>query len=35
MDRRLVQASDLGVRLEIVAGLPIWEPQPLLKHQVV
>jgi hypothetical protein len=34
MDRRLVQASDLGVRLEIVAGLPIWEPHPLLKHQV-
>jgi Uma2 family endonuclease len=33
MDRRLLQANELGIRLEIVAGLPIWEPQPLLKHQ--
>jgi Uma2 family endonuclease len=33
MDWRLLQASELGIRLEIVAGLPIWEPQPVLKHQ--
>ncbi len=33
MDRRLLQANELGIRLEIVAGLPIWEPQPVLKHQ--
>jgi Uma2 family endonuclease len=33
MDWRLLQANELGIRLEIVAGLPIWEPQPVLKHQ--
>ncbi|NJP06692.1 MAG: Uma2 family endonuclease [Chloroflexaceae bacterium] len=33
MDRRLLQAHELGIRLEMVAGLPIWEPQPVLKHQ--
>ncbi len=33
MDWRLLQADKLGIRLEIVAGLPIWEPQPVLKHQ--
>ncbi|MDM8567278.1 Uma2 family endonuclease [Candidatus Halobeggiatoa sp. HSG11] len=29
----LLQADDLGVRLEIVNGLPIWEAQPLYRHQ--
>ena len=33
MDKRLVQADELGLRLEIVGGLPIWEPHPVLKHQ--
>ncbi len=33
MDRRLLQADELGIRLEIVAGLPIWEPHPVWKHQ--
>ncbi len=33
MDWRLLRADELGIRLEIVAGLPIWEPQPVLKHQ--
>lgn len=33
MERRLLQAHELGIRLEIVAGLPIWEPHPVLKHQ--
>lgn len=29
----LLRADELGVRLEIVAGLPIWEAQPVWKHQ--
>lgn len=29
----LLRANELGVRLEIVGGLPIWEAQPLYKHQ--
>jgi Uma2 family endonuclease len=33
MDSRLLQAAELGVRLEIVGGLPIWEAQPVYKHQ--
>lgn len=33
MDARLLRANELGVRLEIVGGLPIWEAQPLYKHQ--
>lgn len=30
---KLLHADELGVRLEIVGGLPIWEPQPLYRHQ--
>jgi Uma2 family endonuclease len=30
---RLLAADELGVRLEIVSGLPIWEAHPLPKHQ--
>ena len=33
MDSRLLQAEELGIRLEIVSGLPIWEAQPLYRHQ--
>lgn len=33
MDQRLLQANELGVRLEIVGGLPIWEAHPIYKHQ--
>jgi len=29
----LLRASELGIRLEIVDGLPIWEAQPLYRHQ--
>ena len=29
----LLRAEELGVRLEIVNGLPIWEAQPLYRHQ--
>lgn len=28
-----IQADDLGIRLEIVGGLPIWEAHPVWKHQ--
>lgn len=33
MDPRLLRADELGIRLEIVGGLPIWEPHPVWKHQ--
>ena len=33
MDPRLLQANELGIRLEIVGGLPIWEAHPVYKHQ--
>lgn len=33
MDSRLLQADELGVKLEIVNGLPIWEAQPVYRHQ--
>jgi Uma2 family endonuclease len=28
-----LKAEELGIRLEIVRGLPIWEAQPVWKHQ--
>lgn len=33
MEQRLMRANELGIRLEMVAGLPIWEPQPVYRHQ--
>jgi Uma2 family endonuclease len=33
MDQKFLKADELGIRLEIVNGLPIWEPYPVLKHQ--
>jgi hypothetical protein len=33
MDPKFLRAEELGIRLEIVAGLPIWEPHPVWKHQ--
>lgn len=33
MDRNLLRADELGIRLEIVGGLAIWESSPLIKHQ--
>ena len=33
MDSRLLRADELGIRLEMVGGLPIWEPHPIYKHQ--
>ena len=33
LNPQFLSADELGVRLEIVNGLPIWEAQPLYKHQ--
>ncbi|MBI3246039.1 MAG: Uma2 family endonuclease [Deltaproteobacteria bacterium] len=33
MDAKFLRADELGIRLEIVAGLPIWESHPLYRHQ--
>lgn len=33
MDSKFLRADELGIRLEIVSGLPIWEPHPVYKHQ--
>ena len=33
MNPQLLNAEDLGVRLEIARNLPIWEASPLYKHQ--
>jgi Uma2 family endonuclease len=33
MDPRFLAAAELGIRLEIVRGLPLWEAQPVWKHQ--
>jgi hypothetical protein len=29
MDSQLLRSEELGVRLEIVKGLPIWESSPV------
>lgn len=31
--KTLAAAAELGVRLEVMNGLPIWEAQPLYRHQ--
>ncbi len=33
MNPIFLNSNELGVRLEIVGGLPIWEAQPLYRHQ--
>jgi Uma2 family endonuclease len=33
MDPKFLAAEELGIRLEIVGGLPIWEAHPLYRHQ--
>jgi Uma2 family endonuclease len=33
MDPKLIRAEELGIRLERVGGLPLWEPHPEWKHQ--
>ena len=32
-DSKFLRAEELGIRLEMVRGLPIWEPYPVYKHQ--
>lgn len=34
MDSNLLRAEELGIRLEIVEGLPVWEASPLIRHQI-
>jgi Uma2 family endonuclease len=33
MDPRFLRAEELGIRLEIVRGLPLWEAHPVYRHQ--
>ena len=33
VDPKFIRAEELGIRLEMVGGLPIWEPHPVWKHQ--
>jgi Uma2 family endonuclease len=33
MDSQLLRAEELGIKLEFVAGLPIWEASPVYRHQ--
>lgn len=33
IDPRLLRADELGIRLEFVGGLPLWEAQPTHRHQ--
>ena len=33
INRGLLRADELGIRLEMANGLAIWEPQPLYRHQ--
>jgi len=33
VDPKFIRAEELGIKLEMVSGLPIWEPHPVWKHQ--
>lgn len=33
IDPKFLRAEELGIRLEVVRGLPIWEAHPVWKHQ--
>ena len=33
LDPKFLEAEELGIRLEVVSGLPIWEAHPFWKHQ--
>jgi len=33
MNPHLLSANELGIRLEIVGGIPLWEARPVYKHQ--
>jgi hypothetical protein len=34
MNSQLLKADELGLRLKLVAGLPIWEASPVIRHQL-
>lgn len=34
MDSKLLRSEELGIKLEIVDGLPIWEASPVMRHQL-
>jgi Uma2 family endonuclease len=34
MDSQLLRAEELGVKLEIVNGLSVWEASPVMRHQI-
>lgn len=33
LDALYAHADELGIRLEMVGGLPLWEPHPVYRHQ--
>ncbi len=33
MDSQFLRADELGIKLEIVNGLPVWEASPVIRHQ--
>lgn len=33
IDPTILRAEELGIRLEVVSGLPIWEAHPVWRHQ--
>lgn len=33
LDPKFLRAEELGIRLEVVGGLPIWEAHPVWRHQ--
>ena len=33
MDSQLLRAEELGIKLEVVNGLPVWEVPPVIRHQ--
>lgn len=33
MDEKFLRAEEIGIRLEIANGLPIWEASPVYRHQ--
>jgi hypothetical protein len=34
MDEKFLKAEELGIKLEIVSGLAIWEARPIIQHQM-
>ena len=34
MDSQLLRSEELGIKLEIVNGLPVWEASPVMRHQM-